>query len=47
MGSQGELETEVEICFRNNFLDRKNCQELERISTRVSQLLERLHDSLD
>jgi four helix bundle protein len=47
MGSQGELETEVEICFRNNFLDRKKCFELEKISTRVGQLLERLHDSLD
>jgi four helix bundle protein len=47
MGSQGELSTELEIAFRNNFLQREKCaRTLERCS-RVGSMLNRLHDSLD
>jgi len=47
MGSHGELDTEMEICFRNGYLKREGCSEMVSISTRVGQILERLHDSLD
>ena len=46
MGSHAELETELEICFRNRFLDRSANQETIRLLNRVGPLLERLHDSL-
>jgi four helix bundle protein len=46
MGSHAELETELEICFRNRFLDRSTNQETIRLLNRVGPLLERLHDSL-
>ena len=46
MGSQGELDTELEVCFRNGFLKRENCAELLRLASRVGSMLDRLHDSL-
>ena len=46
MGSQGELETELEVCFRNKLLDRKKCEMTSGLCTRAGQLLDRLHDSL-
>jgi four helix bundle protein len=47
MGSEGELETEMEICFRNGYLKRENCDRMWTICVRAGQVLERLHDSLD
>lgn len=47
MGSQAELETQLEICFRNGLLDRKVCDKAWALLMRNGQLLERLHDSLD
>ena len=47
MGSEGELETELEVCFRNGFLDRQACKKAMDLASRVSKMLNRLHDSLD
>lgn len=47
MGSHAELETQLEVCFRNHFLDRAKCQALIALLNRTASLLERLHDSLD
>jgi four helix bundle protein len=47
MGSHAELETQIEICFRNGFLDRSKCQKAVALLNRAEPLLERLHDSLD
>jgi four helix bundle protein len=47
MGSHAELETQIEICFRNDLLDRSTCQKAVALLNRVEPLLERLHDSLD
>jgi len=47
MGSEGELETELEVCFRNGFLDRQACKKTMDFASRVSKMLNRLHDSLD
>ena len=47
MGSQGELETELEIAFRNGFLKRENCARSWELCGRVGLMLNRLHDSLD
>jgi four helix bundle protein len=47
MGSQGELDTELEIAFRNGFLKRENCSRTLELCGRVGQMLNRLHDSLD
>jgi len=47
MGSQGELETEFEVAFRNHLLDRDRCQALVDLNRRVGVMLDRLHDSLD
>lgn len=47
MGSRGELETELEICFRNGFLQREACQEIMVLLGRVKAMLVRLHDSLE
>jgi four helix bundle protein len=47
MGSHAELETQFEICFRNNFLDRTRCNVAWSLLNRVGPLLEKLHDSLD
>ena len=47
MGSQGELDTELEICFRNGFLKRDECVRTLELCSRVGLMLNRLHDSLD
>jgi four helix bundle protein len=47
MGSQGELDTELEIAFRNGFLKRENCSRSLELCRRVGLMLNRLHDSLD
>ena len=47
MGSEGELETELEVCFRNGFLDREASRKTMALIARVSKMLNRLHDSLD
>jgi len=47
MGSEGELETELEVCFRNGFLDRQACKKTMDLAVRVSKMMNRLHDSLD
>ena len=47
MGSQGELSTELEIAFRNNFLQREKCARTLELCSRVGSMLNRLHDSLD
>jgi four helix bundle protein len=47
MGSEGELETELEICFRNGFLEREASRKTMALVARVSKMLNRLHDSLD
>lgn len=46
-GSHGELETQMEVCFRNNFLDRKKCSITVDVCSRVGTMLVRLHDALD
>lgn len=46
-GSHGELETQMEVCFRNNFLDRKKCSTTVDVCSRVGTMLDRLHDALD
>ena len=47
MGSQGELDTELEIAFRNGFLKREQCARTLELCGRVGLMLNRLHDSLD
>jgi four helix bundle protein len=47
MGSQGELDTQLEIAFRNGFLKREHCTRTLELSHRVGLMLNRLHDSLD
>lgn len=47
MGSQGELDTELEIAFRNGFLKREQCAKTLELCGRVGLMLNRLHDSLD
>jgi four helix bundle protein len=47
MGSEGELETELEVCFRNGFLGREASRKTMSLLARVSKMLNRLHDSLD
>jgi four helix bundle protein len=47
MGSQAELETQMEVCFRNQFLVRDNWKETSLLMLRVRLMLDRLHDSLD
>jgi carbamoyl-phosphate synthase large subunit len=47
MGSQGELETQMEVAFRNNLLVREEHQEMVVLCERVGAMLNRLHDSLD
>ena len=46
MGSHAELETQLEICFRNRFLDVSVNKETISLLNRVGPLLARLHDSL-
>jgi four helix bundle protein len=47
MGSQGELDTQLEIAFRNGFLHRDSCTRSLELCSRVGLMLNRLHDSLD
>jgi four helix bundle protein len=47
MGSHAELETQLEVCFRNGYLSREKCKDTWALLIRVGPLLERLHDSLD
>ena len=47
MGSAGELDTELEVCCRNNLLRREDCQEMTNLLRRVRPMLRRLHDSLE
>jgi len=47
MGSAGELDTELEICFRNNLLKRDECKHATDLLSRVRPMLRRLHDSLE
>ena len=47
MGSSGELDTELEVCFRNNLLRRADCAEITAMLNRVRPMLGRLYDSLD
>jgi four helix bundle protein len=46
MGSGGELDTELEICYRNNLLRRDDCREVTALLNRTRPMLRRLHDSL-
>ena len=46
-GSHGELETQLEVCFRNGFLDRQKCSATVDVCSRVGTMLDRLHDALD
>jgi four helix bundle protein len=47
MGSSGELDTELEVCFRNKLLKRDDCQQVTAMLARVRPMLGRLYDSLD
>jgi len=47
MGSQGELDTQLEVCFRNQMLRREDSARLLDLCDRAGALLYRLHDSLD
>jgi four helix bundle protein len=46
LGSRGELDTELEICFRNGLLRREDSQDLIRQLDRARPLLVRLYESL-
>jgi four helix bundle protein len=46
MGSHAELETQLEVCFRNQFLARESWKDLTTRLMRVRLMLDRLHDSL-
>ena len=47
MGSQGELDTDLEIAFRQCWLDRKKWEHLVTLCNRVGTMLDNLHDALD
>jgi 23S rRNA-intervening sequence protein len=47
MGSQGELETDMEIAFRQGWLDRDNWRHLVMLSSRVGVMLDHFHDALE
>ena len=47
MGSHGELETELEICFRNGLLLREEAIKALELMRRVGPMLDRLYDSVD
>jgi four helix bundle protein len=47
MGSEAELETQMEVCFRNQFLMRDDWKKTAMLMMRVRLMLDRLHDSLD
>ena len=46
-GSQGELETEIEIARRNAFMTEDSCRRILEVSDRVGAMLYRLHESLE
>lgn len=46
MGSHAELETQLEICFRNHLLDPATCPDTIALLSRADKLIERLHDAL-
>jgi four helix bundle protein len=46
MGSQGELETDLEIAFRQGWLQREEWRHLVGLSSRVGRMLDNLHDAL-
>ena len=47
MGSSGELDTQLEVCFRNQLLRRDHCKQITDMLARVRPMLARLYDSLD
>ena len=47
LGSHGELETQLEVCFRNGFLERQKCSTTVAVCARVGVMLDRLHDALN
>lgn len=47
LGSHAELETQFEVCFRNNLLERQKCERVTALLDRTRALLLRLHDSLN
>ena len=47
MGSQGELETEIEIVRRNSLIGSEHCQRITAMNARVGAMLYRLHESLE
>jgi four helix bundle protein len=47
LGSYGELDTQLDVCFRNEFLKRETCSKTVALASRVVTMLDRLHDSLD
>lgn len=47
MGSQGELETQIEIALRNGLFEQRHCTEMLQLNERVRAMLIRLHDSLN
>ena len=46
MGSQGELETELEIARRNSFISQTRIEQVHGLNSRVGAMLYRLHESL-
>lgn len=47
LGSQGELETAIEVCARNALIDRETCRAIFAITDRVGAMLNKLYDALD
>ena len=47
MGSQGELETEIEIARRRSFMASETCERILALTDRVGAMLYRLHESLE
>ena len=47
MGSNAELETQLEVAFRNALLSREEHSVVIDLCSRVGAMLNRLHDSLD
>src|SRR5204863_8392894 len=46
MGSQGELETEIEIARRNKLMSSDACERILLLNDRVGAMLYKLHESL-
>ena len=47
LGSQGELETEIEIARRNALMNNESCRQLLDFCDRVGAMLYRLHEALE